>query len=133
MHDIFMGTRNQATYTRRTKFRVCCSHTHTHALPAHEGSTVSYLFSLHQITSLTEPNRWWIKRYVLQQKYATLEPLYNFEKPIGQREINELFEKDRLRAQRRQNSEWMAKRQNQSFIGGGDAPIGSTPIGRRDL
>ncbi|ATZ46760.1 hypothetical protein BCIN_02g01270 [Botrytis cinerea B05.10] len=87
----------------------------------------------HMHYQLTKALPWWIKRYVLQQKYATLEPLYNFEKPIGQREINELYENDRLRAQRRQNSEWMAKRQNQSFIGGGDAPIGSTPIGRRDL
>lgn len=69
----------------------------------------------------------------MQQKYITLEPLYDFEKPIGQREIDKLHENDRMRVQRRQDSEWMVKHQKPKFGGGNDAFRGSTSIGMRDL
>lgn len=80
-----------------------------------------------------QSNRWWTRRYILRQKHVTLEPLYDFEKPIGQREIDELHENDRLRAHRRQESELVVKHQKNSLGGGNEALKARTSIGMRDL
>ncbi|RAL62826.1 hypothetical protein DID88_004668 [Monilinia fructigena] len=82
---------------------------------------------------LTKALPWWTRRYIFRQRHVTLEPLYDFEKPIGQREIDELHKNDRLRAHRRQDNEVIVKHQKINFGGGNEALKGRTPIGMRDF
>jgi hypothetical protein len=67
---------------------------------------LDYIFAVptrtHMHYQLTKALPWWINRWVFRRKGATLEPLYTFDNaPNHQDRIDEMYENDRKRAERR--------------------------------
>lgn len=67
---------------------------------------LDYIFAVptrtHMHYQLTKALPYWINRWVFQRKGAVLEPLYTFDNsPNDQDRINEMYENDRKRAERR--------------------------------
>ena len=67
---------------------------------------LDYVFAVptrtHMRYQLTKALPWWFNRWVLRRKDAVLEPLYTFDRaPNEQDRIDEMYENDRKRAERR--------------------------------
>jgi hypothetical protein len=63
---------------------------------------LDYVFAVptrtHMHYQLFKALPWWFKRYILFQKNAKLEPLYHFDNPVGQSQIDQLYANDKTRA-----------------------------------
>ena len=66
---------------------------------------LDYVFAVptrkHMNYQLTQALPWWFKRYVFFQKNAVLEPLYHFDSPTGQGQIDAMHASDKIRANNR--------------------------------
>jgi len=66
---------------------------------------LDYVFAVptrkHVSYQLTVALPWWFRRYVFFQKGATLEPLYHFDNPVGQSQIDAMHANDKIRADKR--------------------------------
>lgn len=66
---------------------------------------LDYVFAVptrrHMSYQLTQALPWWFKRYVFFQRSAVLEPLYHFDSPVGQSQIDALHAADRVRGDRK--------------------------------
>jgi MFS family permease len=66
---------------------------------------LDYVFAVptrkHMHYQMTKALPWWVSRYILMKKGPLLEPLYHFDWPTGQAQIDRLCEIDRARAQLR--------------------------------
>lgn len=67
---------------------------------------LDYVFAVptrkHASYHLKKTIPFWVKRYVLFQKNAVLEPLYHFDSSTDKEKISELHANDKLRAEKRE-------------------------------
>jgi len=63
---------------------------------------LDYVFAVptrtHMSYQLTKALPWWIKHYIFMRKGSVLEPLYHFDSPVGQSQIDQLYANDKARA-----------------------------------
>lgn len=66
---------------------------------------LDYVFAVptrkHMHYQMTKALPWWVRRYIFMKKGPPLEPLYHFDWPTGQAQVDRLGEIDRARAQLR--------------------------------